>query len=270
MKFYNPLTAAQRHLVLINRNLLWKGKKIKTLYITYKNHAGRDNQGHIVNRFFGKKTRTINILANFKVLNNIPMLVLSINYDPNRSAFISLLITKNGLCFYVLTTFLSKENQVIYNNIEKEVNLEYITIGYINKLKHMPIGSLVCNITYNALLPKTVFARAAGTYAQLLKKNIAGYCVLRFRSGERRLINENNFATLGIVSNIEHRMQVKSKAGRNRWLGFKPIVRGVAMNPVDHPHGGNTSGGKIWTTPWKKVTKGVKTRKKDKSYLYLQ
>lgn len=267
MKILNPLTPSQRHVIQIDRHYIWKKNKIKKLTRSAKNKAGRNNKGHIVNRFFGKKKNTINVLMQFKVLNAVPMLVVDIEYISGRSAFISLIVTKNGLCCYILTTFLTKQNQIIHNNSEKEINLDYITIGYINQIQHLPIGSLICNIGYNNEA-KTVFARAAGAYATLLKKNINGYCVLKLRSGEKRLIKENNFASIGIVSNLEHNLQQLGKAGRSRWLGFRPIVRGVAMNPVDHPHGGNTSGGKLWTTPWKRLTKGVKTRRKKCTHLY--
>lgn len=268
MRIYKPVSAGQRHLILINRNYLWKGKKIKKLVKNTYNASGRNYIGHKIFRNVDRKIKKTYIFTQVNFFNNVPYLIVSIEYDPNRSSFISLILTKNGLCCYILNTFLTKKNQIIFNNVNKEINLEKITIGYVNKLKYLPIGSLISNISFT-FGKKAVFAKAAGNFAQLLKKNINGFCVLKLRSGEKRLINEENIATIGIISNLEHRMEVKSKAGRNIWIGKKPIVRGVAMNPVDHPHGGNTSGGKIWTTPWKKLTKGVKTRKKKKTYLYL-
>lgn len=268
MKFLNPITPSQRHLCLINKVKCWKEKSIKTLNFQKKKRKYHNHIGHYINtnRFNGNKKNYRKIT--FKPhINNIPNIVINIEYDPNRTGFISLVLSKNGIFCYLIAPQNMIENNIFYNNNIPEINLERLTFGYINKLRNMPIGTLLYNIE---LYPKNggKLARAAGTFAVLLKKNMKKYCVIKLRSGEKRLISEECIGSLGIVSNIENRFIILGKAGRQRWYGKKSKVRGVAMNPVDHPHGGNTPGGKIWTTPWKRITKGQATRKIVNPWLY--
>lgn len=269
MKYFVPLTPSQRHLCLINRSFLWKGKPLKILSYGMFQHAGRNNQGRrvIASRGGGHKRnyRLVDIKRN---LTGVPALVLSIEYDPNRSSFIALILYKNGIFSYILAPHMLQVGDSVFSGSVFKVHTLY-NVGFAAKLLDIPIGSVVHNIE---LLPSKggELVRSAGTYAVLLKKDTAGYCVLRLPSGERRLISQSCVATIGSVSNPDHLNQNLGKAGRNRWLGRRPHVRGTAMNPIDHPHGGATSGGKIPVTPWKRVTKGCVTRKTLNRWVFVE
>jgi large subunit ribosomal protein L2 len=183
--------------------------------------------------------------------------VLRLEYDPNRTAYIALVEYKDGTKNYVIAPQRLKEGDKIISGERVDVK-----IGNAMMLKNMPVGTIVHNIEMK-VGKGAQLARSAGTYAQVVGRD-AGYAQIKLASGELRLIPGNCLATVGAVSNPDHMNQSLGKAGRNRWKGRKPVVRGVAMNPIDHPHGGGegrTSGGRHPVTPWGKPTKGAKTRK---------
>jgi large subunit ribosomal protein L2 len=185
--------------------------------------------------------------------------VLSIEYDPNRTSFIALVTYRNGVCSYILAPHLLKPDDFILSGSIFHLHTLY-HIGFSGKLNDIPIGTMIHSIELSPSRGGQL-ARSAGCYAMLMKKKVNGYCLIRLPSGERRLVPSLSIATVGCVSNLEHRDENLGKAGRSRWKGRRPKVRGVAMNPVDHPHGGATSGGRIPVTPWKKITKGQPTRR---------
>jgi large subunit ribosomal protein L2 len=194
----------------------------------------------------------------------IPAKVAAVEYDPNRSALIALLYYRDGEKRYILAPQGIKIGDVVATTDEPIFQL-----GYCMRLKHMPLGAVIHNIE---LLPGqgAKLVRSAGLSAQLLARS-DGYATVRMPSGEVRLIHENCRATFGAVSNAEHNLRVLGKAGRSRWLGIRPTVRGVAMNPVDHPHGGGEGRGKgnHPQTPWAQFTKGFRTRSPRKTKRWI-
>jgi len=259
MKKFSPVTSSQRHTVLVNKTHLWKCKPFKNLTFYKFDNAGRNNTGHITvfHRGSGhrKKLRVIDF---YKTFFGIPFKSIGLEFDPNRSSFISLVVYKNGLVTYQLANFKLPLNSVLYSTFLGNLN-NLLHLGFNSPLNKIPLGSLVNSVE---LYPSkgAQLIRSAGGYGQVLRHNIGIYSVIKLRSKEKRLINSNCFCTVGMLSNITHKLIVFGKAGRNRWLGKNPITRGVAMNAVDHPHGGATSGGKIWVTPWGIATKCKKTR----------
>lgn len=262
LKKYKPITPSLRSLVQIDRSDLWKGKPIKNLVFGLKNNAGRNNLGRITvfHRGGGHKQK-YRILDYKRNLYGNSAEVIRLEYDPNRTCFIALLRYLDGSFSYILAPHDLRIGSFITSGPEAD-----ISIGNTLPLKVMPVGTLVHNIEYIPGKGGQV-VRSAGTYAQLISKDNDGYCLIRLPSGETRLFSEKCLATVGILSNIDHKNKVIGKAGRSRWLGKRPVVRGVAMNPVDHPHGGGqgkTSGGRPSVTPWSRLTKGKPTRSKKK------
>lgn len=269
VKKFKPKTPSLRQLVLPSNEQLTKrsskGKALvkptKSLLLPKRRTNGRNNQGRITCRHRGGGHKRHYRMVDFKRDKlGIPAKVASIEYDPNRSAFIALLNYADGEKRYILAPEgLKKGDQVATTE-----GAPFKT-GYCMKMKFMPLGSVVHNIE---LVPGRggKMIRSAGTSAQLVARS-GGYVTLRMPSGEVRLVHENCVATLGVVSNAEHNLRVEGKAGRKRWKGIRPTVRGTAMNPVDHPHGGGEGrhNGYIPQTPWAKPTKGLRTRKKSKS-----
>lgn len=270
LKKYRPITPGTRQLVLTTNEGL---TRVEDSRATVKPHkpltrvklrtGGRNNLGRITCRHRGgghkRRYRQIDFKRN-KI--DIPARVASIEYDPNRSAFIALVHYADGEKRYILAPHGLKAGDRIQTSEEPPFN-----VGCCLKLKHMPLGSVVHNIEiYPGRGGQIV--RSAGLSAQLMARS-GGYATLRMPSGEVRLINEDCRATLGVVSNSEHNLRVEGKAGRVRWKGIRPTVRGVAMNPVDHPHGGGEGRGKgnIPQTPWAQFTKGSRTRRKPNRYL---
>lgn len=255
---YKPFTPSLRHRIALDKTILLKKKKLNKLSIGLTQHGGRTNTGRtaIWHRGGGNKKlyRLIDLKRN---LLNIRAIVQNIEYDPNRSAFIALIHYENNMFSYIL----APKNLVIGNSIITKTTFTVIKIGNTLPLKHIPLGTLIYNIEIKPMQGGKI-ARAAGTYAQLMKENEKGYVLIRLKSGEYRLVLANCFATIGRVSNIEHQNIVYGKAGVSRWLGIRPTVRGEAMNPVDHPHGGRTRGGRPPVTPWGKITKDKPTRNK--------
>lgn len=257
LKTYKATTPSQRQLVNIDRSELWKGKPLKSLTEGKKRSGGRNNTGAttIWNRGGGHKQRYR--LVDFK-RNKVDLnaTVERIEYDPNRSAFIALLKYSDGEFSYILAPQRLKAGDVVISGTKVDIKP-----GNALPLKSIPVGTIVHNIE-TKIGKGGQLARSAGTYAQIAGRD-GGYTILKLNSGELRLIKGECFATIGSVSNSDHQNRSIGKAGRNRWLGKRPCVRGVAMNPIDHPHGGGegrTSGGRHPVTPWGVPTKGKKTR----------
>jgi large subunit ribosomal protein L2 len=257
LKHYKPTTAAQRQLVLIDRADLYKGKPEKTLTESKHSTGGRNNMGRITSFQRGgghkQKYRVIDFKRRkFDVAANVER----IEYDPNRSSFIALLKYQDGELAYIIAPQRLKAGDTVIAGERADIKP-----GNAMPLKNIPIGTIVHNVEMKPGKGGQI-ARAAGAYVQLVGKD-SGYAQLKLRSGELRMVPATCMATIGAVSNPDHQNEVIGKAGRNRWKGWRPHVRGVAMNPVDHPHGGGegkTSGGRHPVTPWGKPTKGKKTR----------
>lgn len=268
LRKYKPITPSLRSLVQIDRTGLWKGDPIKKLTRGLTEKAGRNSRGKITAYHRGgghkKKYRFVEYRRGIDISSssaNVTATVLRIEYDPNRTSFIALIRYDDGRLSYILAPNEVKPGMRLVCGTTADVLL-----GNTLPLKSMPIGTLIHNIEYTPGKGGQV-VRSAGTYAQLLSKNENGYCLVRLPSGETRLFSSQCQATIGVLSNIDHKNRVIGKAGRSRWLGKQPIVRGVAMNPVDHPHGGGqgkTSGGRPSVTPWSWPTKGQPTRSKNK------
>lgn len=248
---------------MLKKNNLTKTFKIKNLIKGFKRANGKNNQGKITVRHRGGGHKRLYRKISFNRSQNIEGYVTKILYDPNRSANIAYI--KNDLQSHLI---LAPEglnlNQYIKSSPEAELK-----VGNALPLKNIPIGSLIHNIS---LYPnsKGKLIRSAGTSAQLIQKINNKYAKIRLSSGELKLILLSCYATLGIVSNINHKKIKLGKAGRSRWLNRRPKVRGVAKNPVDHPHGGGegkTSGGRPSVTPQGKITKGKPTRNKKKKLI---
>ena len=255
LKFHNPTTPSKRHLVSNNtKGFLRKSFLLKSKIIGYKNSSGRNNQGQITvwQKGGGHKKRFRNILE--KNISMIKGIVLSVEYDPNRTANIASVFDKNKKCFfYILAPYMLKTGDIL----EFHTNAN-IFLGNRLPLSKMPVGSFF----HNLFVRKTpTIAKSAGCFSILLEKT-EKFCKIKLNSGEIRLVSSDSIASLGIVSNKNHFLITKGKAGRSRWLNKRPHVRGVAMNPIDHPHGGGegkTSGGRTSVTPWGKPTKNKKT-----------
>jgi large subunit ribosomal protein L2 len=257
LKTYNPTTPGQRQLVLVDRSGLWKGKPVKGLTEGLTKSGGRNNLGRLTARNRGGGHKRAYRLIDFKRRKfDMPATVERLEYDPNRSAFIALIKYEDGELAYILAPQRLAEGDVVVAGEQVDVKP-----GNAMPLKSMPVGTIVHNVELK-IGRGGQMARAAGAYAQLVGRD-QGYAILKLNSGEQRMVSGACMATVGAVSNPDHSNQSIGKAGRNRWLGWRPSVRGVAMNPVDHPHGGGegrTSGGRHPVTPWGKPTKGKKTR----------
>ncbi len=258
LKTYNPTTPGQRQLVTVDRSGLWKGKPVKGLTEGLTKSGGRNNHGRATARRRGGGHKRSYRLVDFKRRKfDIPATVERLEYDPNRSAFIALIRYEDGELSYILAPQrLGVGDKVVSGESDVDVKP-----GNAMPLRAVPVGTIVHNVELKPGKGGQI-ARAAGSYVQLVGRD-QGYAILRLGSGEQRLVHGNCFATVGAVSNPDHANISLGKAGRSRWLGRRPSVRGVAMNPVDHPHGGGegrTSGGRHPVTPWGKPTKGKKTR----------
>lgn len=262
LKTYKPVTPSQRGLVLVNRSGLWKGKPHKPLTEGLTNNGGRNNTGRITARRIGGGHKQRYRVIDFKRRKfDMPATVERLEYDPNRTAFIALVRYEDGELSYILAPQrLSVGDRVLAG---KRVDVKP---GNAMPLASMPVGTIVHNVEMKPEKGGQI-ARSAGTYVQLVGKD-AGYALLRLNSGEVRMVRGECMATVGAVSNPDQKNIKLGKAGRKRWLGKRPSVRGVAMNPVDHPHGGGegrTSGGRHPVTPWGKSTKGKRTRSNKKT-----
>ena len=261
LKSYKPTTPSRRGVVLVDRSELWKGKPVKTLTSGMAKSGGRNNRGRITARRIGGGHKRRYRLIDFKRRKfDISATVERLEFDPNRTAFIALIRYDDGELSYILAPQrLAPGEKVV------AANRADIKPGNAMPIRGIPIGTIIHNIELKPGRGGQI-ARSAGTYAQLLGREM-GYALLRLSSGEMRTVHGDCMATIGAVSNPDQANIKLGKAGRKRWRGKRPSVRGVAMNPVDHPHGGGegrSSGGRHPVTPWGKPTKGMRTRKKNK------
>jgi len=257
LKKYKPTTPGQRGLVLIDRADLYKGRPEKTLTQGLTKKGGRNNTGRITARRIGGGSKKLYRIVDFKRRKwDTPATVERIEYDPNRTAFIALIKYEDGELNYIL----APQRLAVGDTIVAGAKVD-IRPGNAMPLSGMPIGTIIHNVEMKPMKGGQI-ARSAGSYAQFVGRD-GGYAQIRLGSGELRLVRQECMATVGAVSNPDHSNQNFGKAGRTRWKGKRPSVRGVAMNPIDHPHGGGegrTSGGRNPVTPWGKPTKGPRTR----------
>jgi len=263
LKQYRPITPSLRQLVIVDRSELWKGKPVKSLTEGLTKSGGRNNTGRITARRMGGGHKRTYRLVDFKrrAKFDVPATVERLEYDPNRTGFIALIKYEDGTLSYILAPQRLKVGDMVIAGEKVDVKP-----GNAMPLRNIPVGSVVHNVE---LKPGKggQLARSAGTYLQLVGRD-GGYAQLKLPSGELRMVRGECMATIGAVSNPDQMNTNLGKAGRNRWLGKRPSVRGVAMNPIDHPHGGGegrTSGGRHPVTPWGKPTKGKKTRHNKKT-----
>ncbi|XXM90096.1 50S ribosomal protein L2 [Candidatus Hodgkinia cicadicola] len=255
-KTIKPVTAGMRNLVALDRNKLYKGKPVKTLTKSVHNNAGRNSAGKQTVRHKSSGHKKAYRLIAYKRLPQSKSTIIRTEYDPNRNCNI-MLAKSNNTYFYILAV----EGLCINDQIEASNKAIDCKLGNTMALEHIPIGTKIHNVE---LYPGAggAVCRAAGAFCQVYSK-LLHKVVLKLRSGKLRLFDSKCTATVGIVAGREMSSIKLGKAGRSRWLGQRPSVRGVAMNPVDHPHGGGegkTSGGRHPVSPWGKPTKGKKTR----------
>ena len=262
LKTYNPTTPGRRGLVLVDRAGLWKGKPEKSLTEGLRNKGGRNNNGRITARRRGGGHKRRYRIIDFKRLkHDVEATVLRLEYDPNRTAFIALIKYADGELSYILAPQRLREGDKIISGDTVDIKP-----GNAMPMQNIPVGTIIHNVEMKVGKGGQI-ARSAGTYAQIIGKD-QGYVQLRLNSGELRMVRAECMATVGAVSNPDQQNIKLGKAGRKRWLGKRPSVRGVAMNPIDHPHGGGegrTSGGRHPVTPWGKPTKGKRTRSNKKT-----
>ncbi|RCL03265.1 MAG: large subunit ribosomal protein L2 [Candidatus Tokpelaia sp. JSC161] len=262
LKKFNPMTPGQRQLVIVDRSSLYKGTPVKVLTQGLSSRGGRNNYGRITARFQGGGCKNTYRFIDFKRLKrNVIGRVERFEYDPNRTAFIALIRYEDGELSYII----APQRLSIGDTVISGINVD-IKPGNALPLSSIPVGTLIHNVEMKPGKGGQI-ARSAGSYAQLVGRDQA-MAILRLSSGEQRLIPSICFATVGAVSNPDHANINDAKAGRSRWRGRRPHVRGVAMNPVDHPHGGGegrTSGGRHPVSPWGTPTKGKRTRSNKKS-----
>src|SRR5579875_2599812 len=256
LKSYNPTTPSQRHLVIVDRSFLHKGPPLKSLTEGQTSTGGRNNRGRITVRFRGGGHKQAYRKIDFKrAKRDIPATVERLEYDPNRTGFIALIKYADGERSYILAPQRLAPGDTVIAGEHVDVKP-----GNAMPLGNMPLGTIVHNIELKIGKGGQV-ARSAGAYAQIVGRD-RDYVILRLNSAEQRLVHGRCMATVGAVSNPDNMNTTIGKAGRQRWRGRRPHNRGISMNPVDHPHGGRTNGGKHWVTPWGFPTKGKKTRKK--------
>lgn len=267
VKKFKPTTPSLRQMVVQNSDALTKGVKPHKSLLAPKNKtAGRNALGRITSRRRGGGVKQKYRIIDFKRQKaDIPATVKSIEYDPNRTCNIALLAYADGEKTYILAPNGLKVGDTVVSSDSADIK-----VGNSKLLKDIPVGTLVHNVE---LHPKRggQLARSAGSYAQLMAKE-TNEALLRLPSGEVRKVKINCRATIGQVGNLEHEQLNIGKAGKNRLRGRRPSVRGVVMNPVDHPHGGGegrTSGGRHPVTPWGKPTKGYKTRKNKRTNKFI-
>ena len=255
LKTFRPTSPGLRHLVLVERSQLWKGAPVKMLTEGLSKSGGRNNDGRITTRHIGGGHKRSYRKVDFRRRKfDIAATVERLEYDPNRTAFIALLKYEDGELGYILAPQRLAAGDTVVAGEKVDVKP-----GNAMPLAAIPIGTIVHNVEIKPGRGGQI-ARSAGSYVQLVGRD-AGWAILKLNSGETRRVRAECMATVGAVSNPDHSNQVVGKAGRKRWLGIRPTVRSITMNPVDHPNGGRTNGGKHWTTPWGKPTKGFRTRK---------
>ena len=257
LKKYKPRTPGTRGLSLTDKKGLWTGKPMKSLTQGLSKKGGRNNAGRITMRRKGGGHKNKYRIIDFKRSKiDIYASVERIEHDPNRSSYIALIKYDDGVYSYILAPKDLKIGDKVIAGEKKEMK-----VGNCMPMSDIPVGIDIHNVELK-IGNGAQLARSAGSSTQIVGKS-NGYVAIKLPSGEQRKVREECRATIGILSNIDKKNQKLGKAGRNRWLGIRPSVRGVAMNPIDHPHGGGegkTSGGRHPVTPWGKPTKGKKTR----------
>jgi large subunit ribosomal protein L2 len=257
LKHYNPATPGLRQVVKVDRSELWKGKPVKALTEGLTRTGGRNNTGRITTRHIGGGHARRYRLIDFKRRKfGVEAVIERLEYDPNRTAFIALIKYKDGEQSYILAPQRAQKGDVVVSGEKVDVKP-----GNAMLLKNIPVGTIVHNVEMKPGKGGQL-ARSAGAYVQIVGRE-TGVVQIKMNSGELRLVPQECMATIGSVSNPDHLNEQIGKAGRSRWMGIRPSVRGVAMNPIDHPHGGGegkSSGGRHPVTPWGKGTKGKKTR----------
>jgi large subunit ribosomal protein L2 len=260
IKKYKPTTPGRRSATVDDFSVLTKKRPEKSLTRSLKKNAGRNADGKITRRHSGGGHKRLYRVIDFKRLkDDVPAKVVSIEYDPNRSARIALLKYRDGGKSYVIAPLKLKVGDTVMSGEKVDIK-----VGNALPLKNIPIGTIIHNIELKRGKGAEL-VRSAGGYAQLLAKE-GSYANIKLPSGEVRLVDLNCRACIGQIGNTTHEIIQLGKAGRKRWLGIRPSVRGTAMNPVDHPHGGgegkNKTAGRNPVTPWGKPTLGYRTRKK--------
>ena len=264
LKVNTAYTNSMRGTVIL-RSSSRKNKPCKSLVVTKKSTGGRNSFGQITTRFRGGANKNKYRLVAFKkTIFDVKANVVSLEYDPNRTAEIALLKYDNGKMEYMIAVDGMKVGDTILNM--KNADDVSLKNGMSLPLSEIPIGTNVCCVELKAGCGAKL-ARSAGAYVKLAGKE-NGYAVLKLLSGETRLVPAECMATIGIVSNIQHQNTKDGKAGRRRWAGFRPHTRGECMNPVDHPLGGRTRGG-IPRSPWGQCAKGLKTRTRKFTNKYI-
>jgi len=266
LKIFKSYTKSTRGTILVDRKDIWKGKPVKSLTFGKHSTGGRNNLGRITSRHKGAGHKNkYRIVDFYRKKDDLTAKVERIEYDPNRSAYLALLKYEDGSVSYIIAP-----NKVIVGSEVVSGRNKEIKPGNCMPLSDIPAGTDIHNIE---LSPNGggKLARSAGSSAQISGTD-ENYCVVKLGSGEIRKIIKTARATIGSVSNNDHQNVKIGKAGRNRWKGIRPQSRGVAMNPVDHPHGGGegkTSGGRSPVSPWGQSAKGLKTRKNKTSNKYI-
>ena len=266
LKTFKPYTKSTRGTIIVTKKGLWKGKSIKSLTIGKKSSSGRNNLGRITSRRRGsghkQKYREIDFYRN---KHDIEAAVERIEYDPNRTSHIMLVKYEDGERAYMLVPQNIKIGDKIISGNKKEIK-----IGNCMPLHDIPVGTAIHNVEMKPGGGAKI-ARAAGSSVQITGSD-GEYSIIKLASGEIRKITSKAKATIGVLSNPDQKNIKIGKAGRSRWLGIRPSVRGVAMNPVDHPHGGGegkSSGGRNPVSPWGQSAKGLKTRNNKRTNKYI-
>ena len=266
LKTFKPYTKSTRGTIIVTKEGLWKGKSIKSLTIGKKSSSGRNNFGRITSRRRGsghkQKYRKIDFYRN---KHDIEAVVERVEYDPNRTSHIMLVKYEDGERAYMLVPQNIKIGDKIISGSKKEIK-----IGNCMPLQDIPVGTAIHNVE---IMPGggAKIARAAGSSVQITGSD-GEYSIIKLASGEIRKIISRAKATIGVLSNPDQKNIKIGKAGRSRWLGIRPSVRGVVMNPVDHPHGGGegkSSGGRHPVSPWGQSAKGLKTRNNKRTNKYI-
>jgi large subunit ribosomal protein L2 len=262
LRTFKPVTPTMRSLVLVDRSELWKGRPVKALTEGKRKTGGRNNNGRITTRHHGGGHKQLYRMIDFRRRKfDVEGKVERLEYDPNRTAWIALVKYADGEQSYIL----APQRLAVGDSVVAGERAD-IKPGNALPIRNIPVGTIIHNVELKPGKGGQI-ARSAGTFVQLVGKD-QGFALLRLASGETRRVLADCLATIGAVSNPDEQNQVIGKAGRNRWKGWKPTVRGTAMNPIDHPHGGGegrTKGGRHPVTPWGQPTKGYKTRHNKKT-----
>jgi large subunit ribosomal protein L2 len=263
LKTYRPTSPGLRQLVQVDRSHLFKGAPVKMLTEGLSKSGGRNNAGRITTRHIGGGHKRSYRLIDFRRRkHDMAATVERLEYDPNRTAFIALIKYQDGTQSYIL----APQRLAVGDSVVSGEKVD-VKPGNAMPLSSMPIGTIVHNVELKPGRGGQI-ARSAGAFVQLVGRD-SGWAVLKLSSGETRRVSSSCMASVGAVSNPDHTNEVTGKAGRTRWKGTRPTVRSITMNPIDHPNGGRTNGGKHWATPWGKPTKGFKTRKNKATDKYI-